>query len=415
MSLNDRSYGYEFAGYERNLLFDLDSKFKNTGFVRYASKQRGEFFLDPSPNYKTQKDEIYILNGCKEKPPANQLIEAVVSETEYKHVPINKLQYCKITLKYVSGWNPVDPKKILGTSLLNKDEFLATLSTMMIGHEEVSDLRTGLGMYICSSPQLADFEKGGIDTTVVAKSIAQKWPKFNQIAKIIPAEFRQPSARVCYLSLETVSRNDPLGCCELNRAYKNVVTTPVHIPLPFTVEFKKIEKEDWESQATIARTFMMDSHMFQPEIPDSMKNKVQDSMHEINELVKYKYESPYFQDIGSVVSRLTTSICRLNFGSEVTNDNLKESLEVWSDLVTETFKIGVARREIQGVYNLNDNEIIMLSEIKHMKDTGMEMMVQVLKKITRIWEWDFEETLNGLSRKGHIYFPKLGIIVLIEK
>ena len=414
MSLNDRSFGYEFASYERNLLFDPEGKFKNTGFVRYASKQRGEFFLDPSPSFKTLKEEIYILKGCKDKPPANRLIEVAVSETEYKHIPVNK-QYYKITLNYVSGWSPVNPKKILENRLLNTDEFLATLSSMMIGHEEVSNLRTGLGMYICSSPQLADFEKGGIDTTVVAKSIAQKWPKFKQIANIIPAEFRQSSARICYLSLEAISRNDSLGCCELNRAYKNAVTIPVHIPLPFTVKFKRIKKEDWKSQATIARTFMMDSHMFQPEIPDSMENKVQDAMHEINELVKYKHEIPYFQDIGSVVSRLTTSICRLNFGSEVTNDNLKNSLEVWSDLVTETFKIGVARKEVRGIYNLNDYEIIMLSEIKHMKDTGLEMTIQVLRKTTRIGEWDFEETLNGLSRKGHIYFPKPGIIALVEK
>lgn len=414
MSLNGRSYGYEFAGYERNLLFDPDGKFKNTGFVRYANKQKGEFFLDPSPNFKTPKDEIYILKGCKEKPPANQLIEAVVSETEYKYVPINKKCY-KITLKYVSGWNIVDPKKILGNSLLSTEEFLATLSSMMIGHEDVADLRTGLGMYICSSPQLADFEKGGIDTTIVAKSITQKWAKFNQIARIIPAEFRNPSARVCYLSLETLSPANPLKCCELNRAYKNVVTTPVQIPLPFTVEFKKYDKRSWKSQATIARTFMIDSHMFQPKIPDSMEKRVQDAMHEINEIVKYKYEIPYFQDIGSVVPKLTTSICRLNFGSEVTNNNLKNTLEVWSDLVTTTFKIGEARREIHGIYNLNDNEIRMLSEIKHMSDTGMHMTVETLMKITKIREWDFEETLNGLRRKGHIYFPRSNKIALVEK
>lgn len=415
MSLNDRTYGYEFAGYERNLLFNPDGKFKDTGFVRYANKQKGQFFLDPSPNFKTLKEEVYTLKGCKEKPPAGKLIEVVVSETEYKHVPINPQRFCKITFKYVSGWNPVDPKRILGKSLLNTDEFLATLSYMMIGHEEVSDLRTGLGMYICSSPQLLDSEKGGIDTTVVGQSITQKWTKFTQITKIIPAEFRQASARVCYLSLETASNSNPIGCCELNRAYKNVVTTPVQIPLPFTVEFKKYEKESWESQATIARAFMIDAHMFQPEIPESMEKKVQDTMHEINELVKYKYKLPYFQDIGSVVPKLTTSICRLNFGSEVTNDNLKDSIETWSDLVTETFKIGVARREVGGVYNLTDQEIIMLSEIKHMKDTEMEMTVETLKKITKIWEWDFDQVLNGLKQKGHVYFPRLNKIALVER
>jgi len=415
MSLNDRTYGYEFAGYERNLLFDPDGKFKDTGFVRYANKQKGIFFLDPSLNFKTLKEEVYILKQGTEKPPADKLIEAVVSETEYKHVPVNPQKYCKITYKYVSGWNPVDPKKILGKSLLNPDDFLATLSVMMTGYEEVIDLRKGLGMYICSSPQLLDSEKGGIDTTVVGQSIAQKWTKFNQITKIIPTEFRQPSARVCYLSLETDSNSNPIGCCELNRAYRNIVTTPVQIPLPFTVEFKKYDKGSWESQATLARAFMIDAHMFQPEIPESMGKKVEDAMHVINEIVKYKYQLPYFQDIGSVVPKLTTSICRLNFGSEVTNDNLKDSIETWSDLVTETFKIGVARREVDGIYNLNDREIIMLSDIKHMKDTGMEMTVEVLKKNTKIWEWDFDLVLNGLKQKGHVYFPQLNKIALIER
>ncbi|MDD3416596.1 MAG: hypothetical protein PHY47_21820 [Lachnospiraceae bacterium] len=415
MSLNDRSYGYEFTGYERNLLFNPNNKFNDTGYVRYSSKQRGEFFLDPSPDYKTHKEELYILKDCKDKPPPNQLIEAVVRETGSKIVEINK-QYHKITFKYVSGWDNVDPKKILGNEILNKEEFLATLSSMMIGHEEVLDLRLGIGMFICSSPQLSESEIGGIDTTVVRKPRdSQKWTKFTQITKIIPPEYRKPSSRVCYFTLDNASRTDLLGCCELNRAYNNAVTVPVHIPLPFTVEFKKTEKKDWESQAKIASTFMMNSHLFQPEIPDGMEKKVHDAMHNVNELVKYKYEIPYFQDIGSVVPRLTTSICRLNFGSEVTSKNLEDSLEVWSGLVMETFKIGEVRREVKGVYNLNDNEIIMLSEIKHMNDTGMEITVENLKKITRIWEWDFDQVLNSLSQKGHIYFPHINKIRLIER
>ena len=415
MPLNDRSYGYEFAGYERNLLFDPDNKFDNTGYVRFISRKQGTFVLDPSPYYPTQKEEVYFLKEKCIPPQENQLIHAVVLETKDQVKKDRSDDFYKVFYKYVSDWSPVDPNKIRGQNLFIKDEFLNFLGESLEKSYGIEDLVTCMGMYMCSSPQLSEFEKGGINTTIIESFNSDaKWKKFNQIMKVIPPEFRKRSSRLCYLSLTDHTPVNPVNCCELSIAYPNFLDVPIQIPMPFIVDFKKQDKESWNTTVDVARTFMLDALLFQPQIPEGMEKQVEETMYQLNETIKYTYNIPCYLDIGSLLPKLTTSLCRLNFMPEADKDNLKKSLGAWSNLLVGTHSLGTLLSKYDKLYDLKPEERTMLNELEQMEDTGVELTIDNLKKITKVFEWKFEEILNGLKVKGHIYFPRNNKIGLIR-
>ena len=76
MSLQDRSRGYEFSEFEKELIFRRE----NTGLVQYISKDGKLFSLNPSLFFEPMKNEHFFAESC-DPPPNNTFVEVEVSSS----------------------------------------------------------------------------------------------------------------------------------------------------------------------------------------------------------------------------------------------------------------------------------------------------------------------------------------------
>ena len=417
MTLNHRTYGYEFSGSEYRLIFEYD----NMGYVRFLDKRKTHFQLDPSPFLSTPYKEVYFVGEKCPVPPEGKLIEATVRETEKVIIAKQKsgspLSFDSTLNKYVIDWKLVDPNKLLCDRLVNKEEFLNFLSLPIPRNSyDFEDLQLCLGMYMVSSPQLSEFEPGGINTVVLGgKHARHSWAAFKRSAGIVPTEFRKTTATHFYKSCESAERLRPINSREVSLAYLEVQDVAIHIPLPLGITLKSYSQysEDLTYFLPIARTFLLDAILFQPEIPEALQKRLEEAMYEIIENVAFTNDMPYQQDLGSAIPKLTSSFARLDFASEVTKENLDKSKDLWSEMMVQTRRTISASKRIKDSYNKSDEEWKLLFDLQKMKETGIPLTISNLKKQTKVPIWNFEDTLERLKIMGDIYFPggdRIGLV-----
>ncbi|HUW85341.1 MAG TPA: hypothetical protein VMV55_00545, partial [Methanoregula sp.] len=81
MSLRDRSRGYEFSEFEKELIFRRE----NTGLVQYISKDGKLFSLNPSLFFEFMKNEHFYAESC-DPPPNNTFVEVEVSSADPTYI-----------------------------------------------------------------------------------------------------------------------------------------------------------------------------------------------------------------------------------------------------------------------------------------------------------------------------------------
>ena len=106
MSLQDRSRGYEFSEFEKELIFRRE----NTGFVQYISKDGKLFSLNPSLFFESMKNEHFFAESC-DPPPNNTFVEVEVSSADLTYTQTQD-GFRKDVLKKICGWKPFDPRQI---------------------------------------------------------------------------------------------------------------------------------------------------------------------------------------------------------------------------------------------------------------------------------------------------------------
>lgn len=410
--LKNRYWGFELSGVEYKLIFEKE----NMGFVRFANKSKDIFYLDPSPFLSTVKPEIYVLENCP-VPPAGKLIEAVVRETEDKY-NLNKTVAEKTLVKYVIDWKIADPNK-LRTNLTIKDDFLNYVSAPIPRSiYNFEDLQNCLALSIISSPQLTEIEKGGINSVVLGESnMRGQRAAITKIMSIVPNEFKKPTSRQYYKLLEDDSRPKPVNCNEVNLTYLNITNVPVHIPLPFEMKFNSVAsyKENLENYLPLARAFMIDALLFQPEIPEVMQKKMENTIYDLISNIVSNNSISHTPDIGSIIPKLTTSYARLDFKLNSTSNDLNEGKELWESLMgeTETNSSNSRKLDTSKLLELNYDEEMLYMDIINLKDIGIDLTFENIKAKTSIMEWKFEDTLEKLKIKGRIYYlsnDKIGLI-----
>lgn len=412
--LKDRNRGYEFAASEYNLIFRIE----NTGYVRYKDKEKGLFYLDPSPYYGDPRSQIYAVKSG-EFPPKDKLIEATVTETE-KFYELKGQELDPVLVKYIIGWKTINPNKIRGKDLASTEEFLEFLSTPVKNPNfyNIEDFRYCLGMCAISAPQITDLEKGGVNTVALdTHRDRQKWAAFKRILGIVPQEFRQPSSKNFYKFFENNEEIYPLNSREVNLSYFDVTDVPIHLPIPLNMAFKTYGeyKKSFEEYLPIARAYMMNSLLFQPYVPEKVEKRMENAMYFILEEISSKEDIPYYQDIGSVIPKLATSFARLNFKSWVTLNDLKTSTGLWSD-VMDGVRHNVSelnKMSTDNLYRLSPEAEVLLKEITELDDAGMNLLLSTVKSNTKLLDFTFDNALKKLKVNGFIYFPsgeKIGLI-----
>jgi hypothetical protein len=413
--LREREQGFELSGFEQTMIFQNEDR----GYVRFMNRAMGMFFLDPSSFQNTPYDEIYISPPGK-FPPIDRLIKVTVRETDkYPDLDPATEGIRKYILKFVSDWQEVNPNEIRGNKLFNLDEFL-NCAALPISDKNLpfDDIKYCLGMYLVASPQLSQMEQGGINTVILGtKEKKTKWMNFKRMTSIIPQEFRRVSSKNYYKSIKLGQPPKTPDSFEVSFAFLNREDTPIQIPMPFEdMKFRSYYsyKGDFQERMPMARAYLLDTLLFKPEIPKNLRRRVEEAMVFMVDEVLVAEDIPCYQDVGSAVTKLTTSFARLNFNQNATLSDLNEGKELWFTAMELSKKQHKPKGGSKKRYKPTPEQEILYAEINELDDSGIPLTLENIKAYTKVDTTTFEDALYKLKISGKIYFPNNDTIGLIK-
>jgi hypothetical protein len=146
-----------------------------------------------------------------------------------------------------------------------------------------------------------------------------------------------------------------------------------------------------------------------------MQKKMGDTIYDLISDIMSNNLISHTPDIGSIIPKLTTSYARLNFRLNSTSNDLNEGKELWESLMgeTETSSSNPRKLDTSKLLELTSDEKTLYIDIINLKDIGIDLTFENIKKKTSIGEWRFEDTLEKLKIKGRIYYisnDKIGLI-----
>lgn len=431
--LKRREWSREMGHVEKQNYFHKE----NQGYVRYVSKRNGYFCLNPSKDLISTKNEAFILKN----PPAPEegtFIRVTVSETEPMKEPDGRGGLKVTYLKFVSSWETFKVCDMLKAVKspgfedvldrgMQQEEFLDFMSLTVKRKFLTQQLQYSLCLYAVASPEISEYQKGGINTTILTKSQAnKKWNKWKRITSVIPPEYKKSNAEHFYKNVEAKALDPDLEFYrqksrEISLAYQNNLAVPVEVPLPLNVEFRTVAdiKEDFKINFAAGRNFLLDAVLIEPEIPDSEHRHLLDSIYDFSDEFRsmcnaFHYTKNALRISASLLVRLSSSFARFNFEPTVNRDNIKESVNLWADLQREVVKTGMAAKKYKDFYMLATDEKIVFTELEEMKETGVNTTVTNLRAITKVSLIDLNDILASLARKHFIYFINNETIGFIE-
>jgi len=409
MTLSNREWGFQLSGIEYSLTFEKE----DMGFVRFADRAQKLFYLDSSPFLDTVKPELYVLeNGLS--PKRGELIEVTVSQTDSEVIP-EKDVYKRMKYKFVKDWQKSDPNKLIHRKTVDKYEFKEFFSRpFKPTNEENIDFNHTVGfclsLYAVSSPQISDFEKGGLHSGMLGRK--REWNTVKRIMNVIPNEFKQVSSRNFYRILDNEERINPIDSTEVSLAYFNPSKIPIQIPVVMDVEpvsdFYNIDYE-----IPMIRSHILDAILHQPEIPKKLESYVTDCVYNLIDDVKKIGRIPYKQDL-SVIPKLSLAIARINFENELTKNDAIECVDLWGEMFKKAKKITSTQLDSKNIYKLSKNARKVYIDLHEI--FGKDVMINRENLATRlkISEWDLEDILLELNQKGAIFSPGIKQIRILD-
>jgi hypothetical protein len=426
---------------------------KDQGFVRFINKKQGTFVLDPEPDLPTVKNDLYVM--LKQPfPEPRAFIKVNVRESEPFRELVGRNQVKVTNLKYVFDWERVNVCDMLKPIYipgfedvdmrgLQQEDFLEFMSLSIKRKYLTPEIQYSLCLYAVASPEVSDYQKGGINTTVLANfEPLEKWSKFKKLSGVIPTEYRKPTSVHFYKNVEYNSysyklRTNPetgekytvvdtdlefhkIKAREISLAYHNNMAEPVEVPLPLNVEFRTLSdiNNDLRIDFAAGRNFLMDSLLIEPEIPEEEHRHLLDKIYEFSDGFRgmgndFKYAKDALRISSHLLRRLALAFARFDYSPVVTREHMQEAIDLWMDLQGEVVKMGFAGQKYRGFYNLLAGEKIVFGELVDMRNTGIETTVQNLRAITKVNLKDIDDILAALVRKHFIYFinrDKIGFI-----
>lgn len=422
-SLDDREHDYEMSDIEFENVFIKE----NRGYVRFQNKKSGVFYLDPSPFLKTQKKEVFYAENCQ-TPPVDKLIEVTVRETEKVTItsgnPTEGYWPDHILIKYITDWQFIDPNKIRRNRNVSREDFLDFLMMPIEKDLYNEDLQYCLGLYHVASPQINEYQKGGINATVMGKfHTDDNWKKFKGITQIVPPRFRKIKSRNFYKNLEYNMPLELSACREVSLAYYNITDIYYDLPIAFNVEFKDPAsyKDNYDFMFKMAQTYLLDTLLFNPEISEEYLKKFGNLLNEYAYDTASRYDVQFHENTPQTKIRLATAFARLDVKPEADIDNVNQGMDLlfnstehYSAAMKEAERYNSAAKKFENFFNFPANQKQVLSELGDMEDTGIPLTIKNLKEITKLKIEDLEETLKKLEKKGYIYFPNADTIGFIK-
>jgi hypothetical protein len=400
MPLGDRGYGYELSEIEKEFLFNR----VDAGFVRYNTENGRSFYLDPSPYLKTPKAEIFVAENCQ--PPRNrEFVEVSVCNVEDVIRGV-KGGYSKSHKKYISSWKTIDPTIIhiiaKRRKLLDTEDVTNFFKSPYLGDKDIIEgICLCSALYAVSSPPVSN-EIGGINAAVMGKK--RPWGGFKTIMGVIPKEFQQISSRNFYKISDKETMANPKESLEVNLAYLNPESIPMHIPLALEVEAKTLinYKENIKAEIPMMRAYILDSLIIQPAIPNNLESYLTDSIYSLRNDFKGAGWVPYKQDLGSVVPKISLSFARLHSELKMTKKDIEEAVDLWSKMFYLAKKAVSTPLPVAKLYKLGDNERKLYIELTDIFGADVSIPEPEAIKNTSLSELDYDEAIKNLNIYGLI-------------
>lgn len=412
MSLRNRSRGYEFAELEKELIFHRE----NTGFVEYISKDGHLFFLHPSPFYKSLRNEIFLAEFCQ-PPEEHTFIEVTVEsiESQFSTTPDG---YEKSVLKKVHSWKPFDPDQIARRKkLLDTNQVIQFFSHPFKGKEDVIEkIATCTALYAFSSPPITN-DVGGINAAVLSKKA--QWDAFKKPMKIIPKEFFLQSSQYFYLISEREKVISQNRSEEVNLAFLRPEKCAMDIPIVIEdVSIKGISgvmKDYIDEDRTMVTAFLLDSLLIKPNPMETVEKLVKDAVYTIRDDYLRSGISPYNQNLGDAIPKLTSSIARLQLDTKAKSHHVKKVVDLWQEMHRKTrYRMGTPL-SISKLYEISDDARKLYTELFDVYGKEYQIPLQDVMKTTTIKnDSDFGHALMQLIERGYAIRDKRGI-TLLEK
>ncbi|WP_209681601.1 hypothetical protein [Methanohalophilus levihalophilus] len=388
------------SGYEYSLFFEHE----NMGFVRYTGRSQRKFRLDPSPFWKDGREIYYEIENGK-APEKNRLIRVYVKESE-RNVTSLKNGFLWNDTKYVSRWEYVDPSKITHRKMMDLEEYLDFFKTPFVATTDyLENISYSVAMYTASTPILGSNMKGGIDAAALTNE--PRWSMFKNMMGLIPREFNQTKSNNFYSYTKSKRQLNPLFSSEVNVTYKNPDNISVHIPFTLDTELKSADfyRDKFFDQAPLARGYMLDSLLYQPQIPKKLESHIEFKVQEMYEDFRQSEYASYNQELGSAVPKLASAVARLNFREKVEKEDVDTAFDTWGEMYNHSLFIQKMNLKTELLYRLSDDERIFYTDLK--KAFGKENLIPMNQLLvsTAVPEWKFEAIVAQLSHAGLIYFP----------
>jgi len=396
MSLYDRWQGSELSVLEKELIFNRD----NTGFVQYDTKDGKYFYLHPSPFLNSPKNEIFCAESCD--PPAENTFVEVDIESKRAY-PLKGSQK-HITVKTVCSWKPFDPSPLAGRRKILDYEEIVHYFTMPFRGEEhtIEQIAKCSALYSLSSPPIVN-EVGGINAAVLGKKA--QWNTFKGLMKVIPQDFFRSSSRYYYYISDHEKCTVGSGCEEINRAIYRPEEYIMDIPLVVEDTAPAKMSKDYrdlinEGQPFIT-SYILDALLIKPDPMSTVEKTITDAIYTIREEYKRTGYSPYKQNLGDAVPKLTSSIARLQRASKATQSDVRDVVELWLDMHSKANRIYTSPLKVSKRYDLLDTARKLYVELHDIY--GLEFWIPLDEAIARttLHPEDFMVSLESLIFTGY--------------
>ncbi|MBP1927723.1 hypothetical protein J2741_000270 [Methanolinea mesophila] len=410
MVLTSRIYGHSLSSIEKELIFSRE----DTGYVRSLHTSGALFSLDPSPFLQSPKRVVYIAH-CT--PPENGTWVFASVYDEKQEIMKDRAGYYTLTIKYVDSWSPVDPSALVRPGPLSPGEVHEYFTRPYLGEEEIVDgIALCSALYSVSSPPLPD-EKGGVHAAVLGKK--RPWQGFKKSMGVIPREFSRETAPVYYSVADREKQVVDIRAEEINLAYLNPETFPMHIPVVLDEVEVRPAKEytlDMQSQAPLVTAFLLDSLMVRPAVPESLSSSITDTFHALIDEFKSSGWVPYKQDFGSLVPRLGMAFARYHSHRKVSRDDLTGAVDLWSDMYYRARKVVSTQYEVSRLFRLDDRSRRLYLDLvdAFQLETPIPLKEARRQAVSFRNDWEFEEALDTLNRNGLLIRPGRDAITILD-
>ena len=277
-------------------------------------------------------------------------------------------------------------------------------------------IATCAALYAFSSPPITN-EVGGVNTAVLSKKT--HWDAFKKPMKIIPDEFFTINSKFFYCISEKEKIYPQTNSDEINLAFlrpeKLMADIPIVIENLSLKGISRIEKDDIEDRKKFITSYLLDSLIIAPNPMESIEKIVTNAVYDIRDEYLRSGISPYRQNLGDAVPKLTASISRLHLDPFPKSEHVKKVVDLWKEMHRKVKHRMGDSLPISKYYELSDNTRMLYTELHDTYGKEYSIPLQDVLKITSLKnDSDFNHALNELVERGHAIRDRKGI-KLLEK